>query len=369
LILNKRRLARNPVKEAAMEKTPVGVLGATGTVGQRFMQLLENHPYFELLELGASAQSAGKTYAEAVEGRWKISAAIPDKFKSMKVKDCDPSQMECRLVFSALDSSIAGPVEEAFAASGFAVCSNSRNHRMDPDVPILVPEVNSHHIRIIEVQKKKRSSKGFIVTNPNCTLMAFTIPFKPIRDAFGIREAVVVSMQAISGAGYPGVPSLDILGNVIPYIGGEEEKVETEPLKILGEIEGDAIRPASFPISAHCNRVPVVDGHTVCVSIKVDKKPSIEEFIEALRSFKSLPRELGLPSAPKRPIIVREEADRPQPRLDIEEERGMASVVGRVRPCPVLDFKFACLSHNTIRGAAGASVLNAEILLRQGCLD
>lgn len=356
-------------READMKKIRVGVLGATGTVGQRFMQLLEDHPYFELTELGASAQSAGKTYSEAVEGRWKISASVPGKFQSMKVKDCDPRAMDCRLVFSALDSSIAGEVEEAFAARGIAVCSNSRNHRMDPDVPILVPEVNPHHLKIIDVQKKKRGSGGFIVTNPNCTLMAFTIPFRPIMDAFGIEGAMVVSMQAISGAGYPGVPSLDILGNVVPHIGGEEEKVETEPLKILGEIDGDVIRSAAFPISAHCNRVPVVDGHTVCVSVKLKKKPSLEEFIDALKTFTALPQQLELPSAPRRPIIVRDEADRPQPRLDANEEKGMASTVGRIRPCPVMDVKFACISHNTIRGAAGASVLNAEMLYRQGYLD
>lgn len=352
-----------------MEKVKVGILGATGMVGQRFVKLLKDHPNFQLTELAASEQSAGKPYHEAVGGRWKISEDVPEEFKDLVVKDCRPSTLDCRLVFSALEASIAGPLEDEFAGAGFVVSSNSRNHRMDTDVPILVPEVNHEHLKIVEVQKKRRNTKGFIVTNPNCTLMAFVIPFRPLMDSFGIEAAVVTSMQAISGAGYPGVASLDILDNVIPHIAGEEEKVEQEPLKILGEFDGEKIVPASFSISAHCNRVAVTDGHTVCVSLKLKKTPTLEEFTSTLSRFTSLPQELKLPSAPARPIIVRQEHDRPQPRLDRALEAGMASVVGRIRKCSVMGFKFVCFSHNTIRGAAGAAILNAELMYRLGYLD
>jgi aspartate-semialdehyde dehydrogenase len=264
---------------------------------------------------------------------------------------------------------VAGPIEEAFAAAGYAVSSNARNHRMDPDVPLLVPEVNPDHLALLEVQRRKRDWKGFIVTNPNCSTAQLVLALKPLWDRFGILALNVVTMQALSGAGYPGVPSLDILDNVIPYIGGEEGKVESEPLKLLGRLEGAAVENAEMVISAQCNRVATREGHLEAVSVKLRREASVGDVVEALRSFQGPLQDMGLPSAPQRPIVVRSENDRPQPRLDRDEGAGMSVVVGRVRECPVLDYKFLVLGHNTIRGAAGAAVVNAELLLAQGYLD
>jgi len=345
-----------------MQKIKVGVLGATGAVGQRFIQLLDNHPWFEVSELGASERSAGRSYIDAVEGRWKVSANIPKKIAEMKVKECRAKDFGCQLVFGALDSSVAGSIEEEFAAAGFGVISNSKNHRLDEDVPLVIGEVNPEHLQMIEAQKKNRCWSGFIVTNSNCTAMPLTITLKPLLDKFGISRVSCVSMQAISGAGYPGVASLDIVDNVVPFISGEEEKVEKEPLKMLGKLQDNKVIFPDMKISAHCNRVTVRDGHTECISVELKKKPSLEEFKNALRNFSGEPQELKLPMAPEKPIIIREEQDRPQPALDKDEGRGMATVVGRIREDPLFHYKFVLLSHNTIRGAAGAAILNAELL-------
>jgi aspartate-semialdehyde dehydrogenase len=349
-----------------MDKIKVGVLGATGTVGQRFITLLQNHPYFELAEVAASERSADKTYAEAVEGRWKVSADIPERVKKMRVREVKPG-LDCRVIFSAMDASVAGPMEEEFARAGYCVFSNSRNHRMDPDVPLLLPEINHEHARVIEYQKKNRGWDGFIVTNSNCSTMGLVIPLKPLDDAFGLEAVNVVTMQAISGAGYPGVSALDIIDNVVPYIGGEEPKMESEPLKMLGRLEnGRTFVNAGFKISAQCNRVFVLDGHLECTSVGLKKKPGVEEFTSALAGFTARPQELKLPSAPKHPIIVRTEIDRPQPRFDRDHGSAMSVTVGRIRPCNIFDFKFLVLSHNTVRGAAGASILNAEFMKAEG---
>ena len=349
-----------------MDKIRVGVLGATGMVGQRFVQLLAGHPWFEIAALTASERSAGKTYGEAC--RWVVSDDMPAFAKEMVVQESKPG-LACRLVFSAMLATVAGPIEEEFAAAGYAVSSNARNHRLAPDVPLLVPEVNPDHLALIEIQRRRRGQKGFIVTNPNCSTAQLVLALKPLWDRFGITALSVVTMQALSGAGYPGVPSLDILDNVIPYIGGEEEKVETEPLKILGQLRGEGIREAEMTISAQCHRVATREGHLEAVSVKLGQEAGREEVVEALQSFRGPLQDLGLPSAPERPIVVREENDRPQPRLDRDEGGGMSVVVGRVRECPVLDYKFLVLGHNTIRGAAGAAILNAELLTAQGYLD
>ncbi len=349
-----------------MDKIKVGILGATGMVGQRFVQLLADHPWFEITALAASERSAGKAYGEACH--WVISDDMPAVAEEMVVQESRPD-LACRLVFSALPAKVAGPIEEDFAAAGYAVSSNARNHRPDPDVPLLVPEVNPDHLALIETQRRKRGWKGFIVTNPNCCAAPLVLALKPLWDRFGITTLSAVTMQALSGAGYPGVPSLDILDNVIPYIGGEEGKVETEPLKILGRLEGGGIKEAEMTISAQCHRVATREGHLEAISLKLGQETSHEEVMEALRSFRGPLQDLGLPSAPQRPIVVREENDRPQPRLDRDEGEGMSVVVGRVRECPVLDYKFILLGHNTIRGAAGAAILNAELLKVKGYLE
>ncbi len=333
-------------------------------VGQRLVQLLEGHPWFEVTALAASENSAGKTYAEAMAGRWKLSSDIPAYAAGMTVEECTPD-LDCTLVFSALDAAVAGDIEDAFAHAGYAVSSNSRNHRMDADVPLVIPEVNADHLRLIDVQKKRRS--GFIVTNPNCSTIHMVLALKPLHDAFGIRQITVTTMQALSGAGYPGVASLDILDNVIPYIGGEEEKIETETLKLLGWLSGQTIQPAQIQVSASCNRVNMNDGHLESVSVKLAKKTSADELKQAFSTFNPL-KSLKLPSSPTMPIIVRDEPDRPQPKLDRNIEKGMASTIGRIRPCNVLDWKFTVLGHNTIRGAAGAAILNAELLAAKGYL-
>ncbi len=343
------------------QRIPVAVLGATGAVGQRFVSLLDGHPWFRVSELAASERSAGKRYADVV--RWFLPDPMPSWAADMEVVPCTPG-FEARLAFSGLDAAVAGEIEEAFARSGVAIVSNSRNHRMDPEVPLLVPEINADHLELVADQKRRRGGNGFIVTNPNCSTVGLAMAIAPLHRAFRIRRLVTATLQAISGAGYPGIPSVDILDNVIPYIGGEEEKMESETLKILGE----ARRPAAFPISAHCHRVHVSDGHTVAVSIETETKATPEEAMRVLREFRSPLAGLGLPSLPEAPIQVREEADRPQPKFDRMAGRGMVVSVGRVRRCPVLDLKLVALVHNTIRGAAGAAILNAELLKAKGLL-
>lgn len=345
-------------------KISVGVLGATGAVGQKFVTLLENHPWFELTELAASDRSAGKTYKEATA--WRQYKPIPERLNDKIVKPCEPT-LDCKVVFSGLDSSVAGEIEESFARAGYIVLSNSKNHRMDPDVPLLIPEVNPEHLALIKVQRERRGWTGAIVTNPNCSVIGLVMALAPIHRAFGVKRLIVTTMQALSGAGYPGPSAIDMLGNVIPYIGGaEEEKVESEPLKIMGSMDGDHIRFAECRISAHTNRVFVEDGHTECVSLELEKKATPDEVARVLAAFTSLPQELKLPFAPERPVIVTEERDRPQPRLDRDAGGGMSAVVGRIRECPVFDIRFVVLSHNTIRGAAGAAILNAELMKSQG---
>ncbi|MFY9553174.1 MAG: aspartate-semialdehyde dehydrogenase [Blastocatellia bacterium] len=348
------------------DKIKVGVLGATGAVGQKFVTLLENHPWFELTELAASDRSAGKTYRDA--SVWRQYKPIPETLKDRRVKPCEPT-LDCRVVFSGLDSSVAGEVEEAFARAGYTVLSNSKNHRMDEDVPLLVPEINPDHLGLIKVQRERRGWEGAIVTNPNCSTIGLVMALAPIHRAFGVKRTIVATMQALSGAGYPGHSAIDMLGNVIPFIGGEEDKVESEPLKIMGEIDGDRIRYAGCRISAHTNRVFVEDGHMECVSVELEKKGTPDEVARVLAGFKSLPQELKLPTAPERPVIVTDERDRPQPRFDRDAGNGMSAVVGRIRECPVFDIRFVVLSHNTIRGAAGAAILNAELMKAQGLLE
>jgi aspartate-semialdehyde dehydrogenase len=344
----------------------LGILGATGAVGQRMIEHLADHPWFTIAELAASERSTGKPYREAV--RWTLDGSVPDAVANLIVKPCAPP-LDCDFVLSALDASVAGPVEEDFAAAGYPVVSNSKNHRMAADVPLLIPEINADHLDMLAAQKKRRGyTTGCLTTNPNCSTMGLAMALKPLDDAFGVEEVFVVTMQAISGAGYPGVPSLDILDNVVPYIGGEEDKVQTEPLKILGRLHNNAVEFAKFKISATCNRVHVLDGHTECVSVRLRRKASAQEVREALAAFSGEPQRLSLPSAPKYPIIVTEDHDRPQPRRDRNAGKGMSVVVGRLRPCELLDYKFTVLVHNTIRGAAGAAVLNAELMAVRGDL-
>lgn len=349
-----------------MNKIRVGILGATGMVGQRLVQLLAHHPWFEISALAASERSVGMPYGEACH--WVVSEEMPNFAKEMVVQESKPG-LDCQLVFSTLPAEVAGPVEAEFAAAGYAVSSNASSHRLEPDVPLLVPEVNPDHLALIEVQRRKRGWKGFIVTNPNCTTAELVVALKPLWDRFGITALSVVTMQALSGAGYPGVPSLDILDNIIPYIAGEENKVEREPLKLLGRLEGETIKEANIIISAQCNRVATREGHLEAVSVKLGREATREEVVETLQSFRGPLQGLGLPSAPEHPIVVRKEIDRPQPRLDRDEGGGMSVVVGRIRECPILDYKFLVLGHNTIRGAAGAAILNAELLVSQGYLD
>jgi aspartate-semialdehyde dehydrogenase len=348
-------------------KIKTGILGATGAVGQRFVQLLQGHPWFELTALAASSRSAGGTYGEVCN--WKVSEGMPESVRDWTIAPCEPG-LDCRLLFSALPAEVAGDIEEDFARAGYWVFSNSRNHRMDPDVPLLIPEVNPDHVAILPHQQRNRGwGEGFIVTNPNCSTIGVTLALKPLQDAFGLERVVVNTLQALSGAGYPGLPSLDMVDNVIPHIGGEEDKVETEPAKILGELKGNSFVDASFRTSAHCNRVAVLDGHLECVSVQLGRQASLEEVLAAFRDFRAEPQDMDLPGAPNPPIILRDEDDRPQPRYDRDAGKGMAASVGRVRECPVFDYKFVVLSHNTIRGAAGASILNAELLKAKGYLS
>jgi aspartate-semialdehyde dehydrogenase len=348
------------------KKWKAGVLGATGVVGQRLVQMLGNHPWFDLTEVAASERSSGKTYAEAV--RWHLDTPIPESARNLVVEGLDPS-LDCDFVLSALDSSVAGTAEEDFARAGYPVVSNARNHRMDPDVPLLIPEVNAAHLDAIPRQQKNRGyDTGFIVTNPNCSTAGLVLVLKPLADAFGLEKIFVVTLQAISGAGYPGVPAMDIQGNVVPFISGEEEKMELEPQKLLGKWDGSRFVDAGLGISAHCNRVPVVDGHLECVSLGLKKIASLDEVREALRHFEVDAALASLPSALKNPVVVLDEENRPQPRRDANAGNGMAAVVGRVRECPLLDVKLTLLSHNLVRGAAGAALLNAELLAARGLL-
>ncbi len=342
-------------------KIKVGVLGATGSVGQKFIQLLSNHPYFEVAEVAASEKSAGKKYKEAVN--WFSSEPLPKNVGELTVKKCEPT-LDTKIVFSGLDANIAGEVEDAFAAEGYYVISNSKNHRFDKDVPLLVPEVNSEHIELVKTQKKGKG--GFIATNPNCSTIGIVLALKPLFDKFGIEALNVTTMQALSGAGYPGVSSLDIIDNVIPFIGGEEGKMETEPLKIFGKFTGSEIASAEMKISAQCNRVAVVDGHLECVQVKFKKKPTKEEIIAAWDSFTAEPQKLNLPMAPLKPIHYFYEDNYPQPRLHRNLDKGMAVAVGRLRDCNLFDYKFTILSHNTVRGAAGGAILIAELMKEKG---
>jgi len=349
------------------KKLRAGVLGATGLVGQRIVSLLAGHPWFELTDVAASERSSGKTYAEAV--RWHLDPPIPAAARELVVKGLDPS-LACDFVFSALDSSVAGGAEEDFARAGYPVVSNSRNHRMDPDVPLLIPEVNAAHLDAIALQQKNRGyTTGFIVTNPNCSSAGLVLVLKPLADAFGLEKIFVVTLQAMSGAGYPGVASLDIQGNVVPFISGEEEKMEAEPQKLLGKWNGERFVDAGLGISAHCNRVPVIDGHLECVSVSLKKIASLHEVREALREFEVSSEIAALPSALRHPVVVLDDQDRPQPRRDVNAGNGMAAAVGRVRECPLLDVKLTLLSHNLVRGAAGAALLNAELLAARGLLN
>jgi aspartate-semialdehyde dehydrogenase len=340
-------------------RIPVGILGATGAVGQRFIQLLAGHPWFEVAEVAASDRSAGKPYAEACT--WRLADAPPEAVGKLVVTNTD-APFRSRVLFSGLDSSVAGEVETALANRGYAVISNSRNHRMDPDVPLLIPEVNPDHLDALPVQRK-RTGGGYIVTNPNCSVMGLAIALAPLHRAFGLDSVAVVTLQALSGAGYPGVASMDIADNVIPYIGGgEEEKIESEPQKILGTFQKGTFAPAHFPITASVHRVAVSDGHTLAIMVRLGRRTSPEDAARALGEFRGEPQERELPSAPRRPIHVLSAPDRPQPRLDRDREGAMAVTVGRVRPDRLFDLKFEALVHNTVRGAAGAAILNAELL-------
>ena len=348
------------------KKWRAGVLGATGIVGQRLVKLLAEHPWFELTEVAASERSSGKTYVEAV--RWHLETPVPAGARDLLVKGVEPT-LNCDFVFSALDSSVAGPVEDGFARTGYPVVSNSKNHRMDADVPLLIPEVNSSHLDAIPLQQKNRGyDTGFIVTNPNCSTAGLVLVLKPLADAFGLERIFVVTLQAISGAGYPGVASIDIQGNVVPFISGEEEKMEAEPQKLLGKWDGRRFIEAGLGISAHCNRVPVLDGHLECVSLGLKKIASLGEVREALQTFEVDEELASLPTALRHPVVVVDEENRPQPRRDVDAGAGMAAVVGRIRECPLHDVKLTLLSHNLVRGAAGAALLNAELLAARGFL-
>ena len=346
-----------------MDAIEVGVLGATGMVGQRFVSLLSRHPWFRCTWLAASERSEGKPYKSVAP--WKLTTPIPGGSAERIVEACVPGKGP-KVVFSGLDASVAGEIEGAFAAAGHIVITNARNFRMDPLVPLLIPEVNADHLKLIGEQRRTKGWKGAIVTNPNCSTIVLAMALAPLRP-FNIRAVVVSTMQAVSGAGYPGVPSLDILGNVVPFISGEEEKMQSETLKILGSDGGRAPYPAV--VSAHTNRVAVIDGHTMTASVAFTTKPTLEAIKEAMRSFAGKPQELWLPSAPQPPLFVTEEPNRPQPRLDADLGGGMAITIGRVRECPVMHAKFVALGHNTIRGAAGAAILNAELMHSEGMLQ
>lgn len=345
-----------------MEKIKVAILGATGSVGQKFVELLDNHPWFEIDELTASERSAGKKYGDAVN--WFMQSELNERIKNIIVKESKPN-LKSKIVFSGLDSKVAGGIETEFAKAGYKVISNARNHRFDKDVPLIIPEVNWEHLELIKFQNY---GDGCIVTNPNCSTIGMVTALKPLYDKFGLEEVNVVTMQAISGGGYPGIPSLDILGNVIPFISGEEDKLETEPLKILGTFSNGSIENASIKIGAQCNRVPVIDGHTETLQVKFTEKPEKDEIINAWNNFISEPQKLNLPFATERPTIYLEKDNAPQPRIHSDLGGGMSVSVGRLRECPLFDYKFVVLSHNTIRGAAGNTILIAELMKAKGIL-
>lgn len=344
-------------------KIPVSVLGATGTVGQKFVRLLADHPWFDLVAVAASSSSAGRLYRDAA--RWRESGPMPPQVGALTVQECAPP-LPGRIAFSALEAEIAGPIEQAFARAGVIVVTNTRTHRMDADVPLMVPEVNADHVNLMECQRQTRGWPGAILANPNCSTAALALALAPLHRAFTVEQLFVSTMQAVSGAGYPGVPSLDILGNVIPFINGEEEKIDRESRKILGTLNGGVVEPAGFPLSVHTNRVPVLDGHLAAISVGFRQSVSPAQAAELLRSFRGSPEVSELPSSPIPPIELEERTDRPQPRLDLERGGGMAVTVGRVRSCPLLGLRMVILGHNTIRGAAGQGIQIAELLVAQG---
>jgi len=351
-----------------LSQIPVAVLGATGSVGQRFVSLLDNHPWFKVVALAASDRSVGQKYSQAA--RWVLDDPMPAYARDMVIVPASTECIDAKIVFSALHTEVANEVEPQFAQAGAAVCSNASSYRRGVDVPLLLPEINADHIQLVRHQRDSRGWSGCIVTNPNCTSTGLTIALKALDNAFGVKQVIAVSLQALSGAGYPGVPSLDIMDNIIPNVanGGEEEKVEWEPRKMLGTLNENKIEMADITFSAHTNRVAVIDGHTVCASVKLEEAVEPEAAIQALREFTAHPSARDLPSSPRPVIEIREEADRPQPRLDRLAGKGMTTVVGRVRHDPILDLKFVVLSHNTIRGAAGASIYNAELLVNERLL-
>lgn len=352
----------------SQSQIPVAVLGATGSVGQRFVSLLDNHPWFKVVALAASDKSAGQKYASAT--RWVLDTPMPDYAKNMVIVPASTDAVQARIVFSALHTEVANELEPAFAKAGAAVCSNASSYRRGEDVPLLLPEVNSEHIQLVKQQRKNKGWSGCIVTNPNCTSTGLTIALKVLDNQFGVKKVFATSLQALSGAGYPGVPSLDIMDNIIPNVGngGEEEKVEWEPRKMLGKFSNGRIDLADMVFSVHTNRVAVIDGHTVCASVQLEKSAEPAMAIQAMRDYAAPPSARDLPSSPRPVIEVRDEADRPQPRLDRMTGKGMTTVVGRVRRDPIFDLKFVVLSHNTIRGAAGASIYNAELLVKENLL-
>ena len=343
-------------------KTEVGVLGATGMVGQTLVRLLENHPWFELKWVAASERSSGRSYRDAAS--WRLSAPMPEASRGLTVEDCKPGRGP-RLVFSGLDAAAAALIEPEFAKCGHVVVTNAGAFRMEPDVPLLVPEINADHLKLAPKQKD-RGWKGMIVTNPNCCTVTLTMALAALERAFGVKRVAVTTLQAVSGAGYPGVPSMDILGNVIPFIRNEEEKLESEAQKIFGALREGLIEPADITVSAQVNRVPVLDGHTESISVELRSEVALNDLKRVWRTFRAEPQERRLPSAPERPVIVMDEPDRPQPRLDAEREGGMATFIGRARACSILQWKFTAMGHNTIRGAAGAALLNAELMQSEG---
>lgn len=356
-----------PIPGKRKSKWPVAVLGATGAVGQMFVRLLAEHPWFEIAELAASERSAGKRYGEVT--RWLEGPPPPQPIQMRRVIACDPGLVSAPIVFSALDAMVAGEVEMAFAKAGKFVLTNAKNFRMEPDVPLVIPEVNGDHLALIECQRQRRGWNGAIVTNANCSATVAAVALAPLHQKFGIRQLFLSTMQAVSGAGYPGVPSLDILGNVIPYIADEEPKLEREMLKLLGTYEDGEVRSATFKVSAHTNRVPVEHGHTICMTIGFEETPTPESAIETMRAWQGLPSTSGLPTRPKHPLVVTDAPDRPQPKRDVNAGSGMTVTVGRVRRDAVLDLRMVAVGHNTIRGAAGGSLLNAELLASNGAFD
>lgn len=360
-------MTTQPIPGKRKNKWPVAVLGATGAVGQMFVRLLANHPWFEIVELAASERSAGKKYSEAT--RWLEGSFPSPEIQNRRVIACDPGVVSAPIVFSALDATVAGEVEMAFAKAGKFVLSNAKNYRMEPDVPLVIPEVNGDHLGLIDCQRKRRGWSGAIVTNANCSATVAAVALAPLHQKYGIRQLFLSTMQAVSGAGYPGVPSLDILGNVIPYIADEEPKLEREMLKLLGTYADGEVTSATFKVSAHTNRVPVEHGHTICMSIGFEEAPSPEDAMETMRKWQGFPATAGLPTRPEHPLVVTEQADRPQPKRDVNAGAGMTVTVGRVRRDAILDLRLVAMGHNTVRGAAGGSVLNAELLAKGGSLD